>query len=104
LSNERFEGFFSIDATLSLASKSAVANAKASSLLLKSVLSFTSMSSSAALTVIEKEFGRDYHQERRFKTKDAGAQEAHEAIRPTDLTKSEIFGLEHQAAKLRKCE
>jgi hypothetical protein len=42
---ERFEGFFSIDATLSLASKSAVANAKASSLLLKSVLSFTSMSS-----------------------------------------------------------
>jgi DNA topoisomerase-1 len=25
---------------------------------------------------------------------------AHEAIRPTDLTKSEIFGLEHQAAKL----
>jgi DNA topoisomerase-1 len=39
--------------------------------------------------VIEKEFGRNYHQERRFKTKDAGAQEAHEAIRPTDLTKSE---------------
>jgi DNA topoisomerase IA len=35
---ERFEGFFSIDATLSLASKSAVANAKASFLLLKSVL------------------------------------------------------------------
>ena len=28
-----------------------------------------------------------------------GAQEAHEAIRPTDLTKSEIFGLEDQAAK-----
>jgi hypothetical protein len=38
---ERFEGFFSIDATLSLASKSAVANAKASFLLLKSVLSFS---------------------------------------------------------------
>ncbi|VVM25350.1 DNA topoisomerase I (EC [uncultured Gammaproteobacteria bacterium] len=54
----------------------------------------------AAGKVIEKEFGRNYHQERRFKTKDAGAQEAHEAIRPTDLTKSEIFGLEHQAAKL----
>jgi DNA topoisomerase-1 len=50
----------------------------------------------AAGKVIEKEFGRNYHQERRFKTKDAGAQEAHEAIRPTDLTKSEIFGLEHQ--------
>jgi DNA topoisomerase-1 len=38
--------------------------------------------------------------QRRFKTKDASAQEAHEAIRPTDLTKSEIFGLEGQAAKL----
>ncbi|CAB5497979.1 DNA topoisomerase I (EC [Bathymodiolus azoricus thioautotrophic gill symbiont] len=54
----------------------------------------------AAGKVIEKEFGRDYHQERRFKTKDASAQEAHESIRPTDLTKSEIFGLEGQAAKL----
>jgi DNA topoisomerase-1 len=31
----------------------------------------------AAGKVIEKEFGRNYHQERRFKTKDAGAQEAH---------------------------
>lgn len=54
----------------------------------------------AAGKVIEKEFGSDYHQQRRFKTKDAGAQEAHEAIRPTDLSKLEIFGLEHQAAKL----
>ncbi len=50
--------------------------------------------------VIEKTYGSDYHQTRRFKTKDSGAQEAHEAIRPTDLTKPEIYGLEDQAAKL----
>lgn len=50
--------------------------------------------------VIKKTYGSDYHQVRRYKTKDAGAQEAHEAIRPTDLTKSEIYGLEDQAAKL----
>ncbi len=56
----------------------------------------------AAGKVIEKEFGSNYHQQRRFKTKDAGAQEAHEAIRPTDLSKPEIFGLEDQAAKLYK--
>ena len=50
--------------------------------------------------VIKKTYGSDYHQVRRYKTKDAGAQEAHEAIRPTDLTKSEIYGLEDQTAKL----
>lgn len=54
----------------------------------------------AAGEVIEKAYGPDYHQVRRYKTKDSGAQEAHEAIRPTDLTKPEIYGLEDQAAKL----
>lgn len=33
---------------------------------------------------IQREFGKDYHHYRTFKTKSAGAQEAHEAIRPTD--------------------
>ena len=54
----------------------------------------------AAGQVIEKEYGPEYHQVRRYKTKGAGAQEAHEAIRPTDLTKPAIFGIEDQAAKL----
>ncbi|CAB5497516.1 type I DNA topoisomerase [Bathymodiolus thermophilus thioautotrophic gill symbiont] len=54
----------------------------------------------AAGKVIEQKFGSEYHTVRRFKTKDAGAQEAHEAIRPTDLSKPEILGLEAQAAKL----
>jgi DNA topoisomerase-1 len=54
----------------------------------------------AAQKEITAKYGSEYHQARRYKTKDAGAQEAHEAIRPTDLTKPEIYGLEDQAAKL----
>ncbi len=36
-------------------------------------------------TYIKNEFGESYHQYRTFKTKTSGAQEAHEAIRPTDV-------------------
>jgi DNA topoisomerase-1 len=35
---------------------------------------------------IESQFGPEYHQIRTFKTKSSGAQEAHEAIRPTDVS------------------
>lgn len=38
----------------------------------------------AATNYIKKEYGDKYHQFRTFKTKASGAQEAHEAIRPTD--------------------
>lgn len=38
----------------------------------------------AAEAYITKNFGKDYHQVRQYKTKSAGAQEAHEAIRPTN--------------------
>lgn len=44
---------------------------------------------SAAGEYIKKEFGDQYHQVRKFKTKSASAQEAHEAIRPTDI-RSEV--------------
>ncbi len=36
---------------------------------------------------IAKQFGQQYHTRRQFKTKDRSAQEAHEAIRPTDFNK-----------------
>jgi len=42
---------------------------------------------SAAAATIKKRFGDKYYQSRTFKTKSASAQEAHEAIRPTDLVK-----------------
>jgi DNA topoisomerase-1 len=35
---------------------------------------------------IETAFGKEFHQTRHFKTKSASAQEAHEAIRPTDFS------------------
>ena len=54
---------------------------------------------------IEKEFGKEYAlpQGRKYKTKQANAQEAHEAIRPTSLDKSpERSGLDAQELKLYK--
>ena len=48
---------------------------------------------------VESAYGKDYHQFRTFKTKSAGAQEAHEAIRPTDVTKS-VAGADEQQKKL----
>lgn len=46
----------------------------------------------SAKEVILKEFGDKYHKARAYKTKAKGAQEAHEAIRPTYLDKQKISG------------
>lgn len=54
-------------------------------------LNFSSQFLAAAADYIEKTYGKPYAQVRHFKTKDASAQEAHEAIRPTDITK-EVAG------------
>ncbi|MCO5249840.1 MAG: type I DNA topoisomerase [Candidatus Kapabacteria bacterium] len=45
-----------------------------------------------AKSVISAEYGSKYSHLRHYKTKSSSAQEAHEAIRPTDLSKSEIKG------------
>ncbi len=45
-----------------------------------------------AKKVITAEFGAQYSQSRQYKTKSKGAQEAHEAIRPTYMDKSEVAG------------
>ena len=50
---------------------------------------------------ILKNFGQNYHQVRQFKTKDKSAQEAHEAIRPTDF-KKEAAGHDDGQKKLYK--
>lgn len=50
---------------------------------------------------IKKEYGTKYYEQRIFKTKSAGAQEAHEAIRPTDVSKLEA-GTDAQQMKLYK--
>jgi DNA topoisomerase-1 len=47
---------------------------------------------SAAETIIAKEFGKEYVNIKNFKTKTKGAQEAHEAIRPSYLNQQNIEG------------
>ncbi|WP_291401717.1 type I DNA topoisomerase [Daejeonella sp.] len=46
----------------------------------------------AAAAEIKSAYGEKYHQLRKFKTKSAGAQEAHEAIRPTYFEQHSISG------------
>ncbi len=47
---------------------------------------------SAAATEVGKAYGNEYSQSRRFKTKNQNAQEAHEAIRPTNFSDHSISG------------
>ncbi len=63
-------------------------------------LNLSEVAISAAEDEIIFKYGKDFHQARRYKTSSTGAQEAHEAIRPTDLTKPTILGLDDQSAKL----
>lgn len=43
-----------------------------------------------AEATIKKQYGNQYHQQRQYKTKSQSAQEAHEAIRPTDMNLSQV--------------
>lgn len=51
-------------------------------------LNLSDLAKTQAKEVIEKDFWKKYHKDRDYKTKSAWAQEAHEAIRPTDLTRT----------------
>jgi len=53
----------------------------------------------AAADCITSLFGANYHQSRRYKTKSASAQEAHEAIRPTDFS-AEQCGMDRDHERL----
>jgi DNA topoisomerase-1 len=46
----------------------------------------------AAASYITSEFGKEYSNPRNYTSKDSSAQEAHEAIRPTEMSKSTISG------------
>ncbi len=52
-------------------------------------LNLSDLAISAATKEITQHFGAKYSNPRKYKTKSAGAQEAHEAIRPTDLSVTE---------------
>ncbi len=51
-------------------------------------LNLSSQAVAMVASYIEETFGKNYLKVRHFKTKDASAQEAHEAIRPTDITRT----------------
>ncbi len=52
------------------------------------------------LSEIEKKYGANYASPRVFTTKSKNAQEAHEAVRPTDITKDKIISLNPEQDKL----
>jgi DNA topoisomerase I len=52
-----------------------------------------------AMSQIQRAFGKDFIQPRQFKTKSSSAQEAHEAIRPTDFSVLEA-GVDRNAIRL----
>ncbi|MBS4033979.1 MAG: type I DNA topoisomerase [Ignavibacterium sp.] len=52
----------------------------------------------AAKQAIHNDFGKQYWNRRQFKTKSAGAQEAHEAIRPTDFGVETVDGTKDEKA------
>ncbi len=55
---------------------------------------------SNAKDYIIKNFGAKYHKLRQFKTKNASAQEAHEAIRPTDFNKKALTTIDDNLNRL----
>lgn len=62
-------------------------------------LNLSSLAISAIAEYVKTEYGQNYHEARVYKTKSAGAQEAHEAIRPTDVKRT-AAGADAQQKKL----
>ena len=58
-------------------------------------VSLSGQSIAAAKTYITGKYGEEYSQVRNFKSKNASAQEAHEAIRPTDVSKEVVSNDEY---------
>jgi len=57
-------------------------------------VNLSSSAISAAAQMIQEQFGDKYHKARSYQTKSKGAQEAHEAIRPTYINKPMVGGSE----------
>ena len=55
----------------------------------------SSQAIAASADYIKRLYGIEYSHVRKFKTKSAGAQEAHEAIRPTDITRESVSGSDY---------
>jgi DNA topoisomerase-1 len=80
--------FFSVSKTMTLAQR--LYEAGLITYMRTDSVNLSKEAQGAALVEIGKRYGEDYAQLRNFKTKSKGAQEAHEAIRPTDLGRDKI--------------
>lgn len=58
-------------------------------------VNLSSQAIAASADYIKRLYGVEYSHVRKFKTKSAGAQEAHEAIRPTDVTRESVSGSDY---------
>ena len=58
-------------------------------------VNLSSQAIAASADYIKRLYGIAYSHVRKFKTKSAGAQEAHEAIRPTDITRESVSGSDY---------
>ncbi len=80
--------FFSVSKTMTLAQR--LYEAGLITYMRTDSVNLSKEAQNAALGEIGKRYGEDFAQARNFKTKSKGAQEAHEAIRPTDLGRDKI--------------
>lgn len=83
---------FSVSRTMSVAQK--LYEAGKITYMRTDSVNLSSSAMGAAADMIKREFGDTYHKARSYQTKSKGAQEAHEAIRPTYLTKPMVGGSE----------
>lgn len=58
-------------------------------------VNLSSQAIASSADYIKRLYGIEYSHVRKFKTKSAGAQEAHEAIRPTDVTRESVSGSDY---------
>ncbi|HQF42015.1 MAG TPA: type I DNA topoisomerase [Ignavibacteriaceae bacterium] len=61
-------------------------------------VSLSDFALNAAEQTINNEYGKDYRHKRQFKTQSKSAQEAHEAIRPTDFNHQKVSGSKEEQA------
>jgi DNA topoisomerase-1 len=80
--------FFSVSKTMTLAQR--LYEAGLITYMRTDSVNLSKEAQGAALGEIGRRYGEDYAQARSFRTKSKGAQEAHEAIRPTDLSRDKI--------------
>jgi DNA topoisomerase-1 len=81
---------FSVSQTMTLAQK--LYEAGKITYMRTDSVNLSDLAVSTAAAEIKKEFGEEYIKIRKFKTKSKGAQEAHEAIRPTYINKHTVSG------------